>query len=814
MNKHLRIGWKVSTLDVKIASLRYRAILPMFALESYGVVNRIFKSVEQGCLTDLDVLVIVKSFTVEDVMLAQEAVALEIPVIFDLCDNIFIDEYSKWGDQTPAAVFLHIANIASAIVVTTEPLAEIVSKRIGDVTPVYIVPDGIESDVLLAQAKRRLLFVRFQGYIVGGLAQGAVAKVMQRSKQQLGMQLLVSLFHRLTKKIKSETRQYRQKRFWLKKAYRHYDSLRSVIFGVPSRLSQQESIKNTGQHNNLSLPVVQQLAKPNAQKILWFGNHGANHASFGMLDLLSIREPLETLAKEMALELVVVSNNRGKFDQHIKPFNIPTRYIEWKPDSVATHIRNADVVVIPNSLDDFSICKSSNRSVMALSYGVPVVATATPALEPLRGCITLDDFEGGLRRYLTDKTYAELHVQEGKKQINVLYGQPMIGQLWHQLLCLLIDKRAVNQQYQGVEVILVIHLPQDVDLARPLLAELHRRGVVCAVWLSLKSMKRWHQIIDAVMSFGVAWRVIPDDIDEIDAKIFPSSTNVLLSVTETNLGPHQFAHQLTKLANEAGIFTATMQHGYENVGLSYNDKIHPIQHVSFASSKVYIWGNLETLHPDVPAETRAKCVPVGCPKPAFVAQANVSEMIADDKLVVGIFENLHWHRYSDSYRDFFLAGVRHLAQMFPNIIFLIKPHNAGMWLTGHYKGEQPEASNLMVADPKQPFWASVSAPQLLGRLSAVITTPSTVAFDAARIDLPVAVVAHGLALENYAPLQLIEKLDDWCAFVKQVLDDSQKEKLKNTDREFVGSVSLAGDAAARIADDVMAHKSKMNLKNV
>ena len=163
---------------------------------------------------------------------------------------------------------------------------------------------------------------------------------------------------------------------------------------------------------------------------------------------------------------------------------------------------------------------------------------------------------------------------------------------------------------------------------------------------------------------------------------------------------------------------------------------------------------------------------------------------------------------------FFLAGVRHLAQMFPNIIFLIKPHNAGMWLTGHYKGEQPEASNLMVADPKQPFWASVSAPQLLGRLSAVITTPSTVAFDAARIELPVAVVAHGLALENYAPLQLIEKLDDWCAFVKQVLDDSQKEKLKNTDREFVGSVSLAGDAAARIADDVMAHKSKMNLKNV
>lgn len=808
MQKQLNIGWKVSTLNLALASLRYRAMLPVLALEPHGVKNKIFTNASRECLSGLDALVVVKSFTIEDCMLAQEAAALGIPIIFDLCDNIFIEEYGAGRQGSPVEVFFLIACIASAIVVTTEPLALVVRERIGNRVPVYIVPDGIESEALLAAARKRLRYARHQEYIHGWMARGAGLVRRGRELVKTGSMIAV-----LKRRIKGKTGSVAH--FLMKMAYRHYDKSRTYLTGSQPKISQSVRQKITVQYEEPTSYFGKKIAVVHSSRsILWFGNHGAGHASFGMLDLLSIREPLERLAAELPLELVVISNNRDKFNKYIRPMKIPTRYIDWDADSMAQHLRNADVVVIPNSLDPFSICKSANRSVLALSHGVPVVATATPALESLRACIILDDFEEGLRRYLTDSAYAALHVQEGKERIEALYGQQVIGQLWKQLIVESIGRNLVRAPSQEAELIVVVHLPQDIDLAKPLLAEANRRGVCCVVWTSLGAMRRWPQLAAEIKSFGVDWRVFPDELTGFVASSFPLSAYALMTMTETNLGPHRFAHRLTRLANAAGIYTSTLQHGYENVGLTYSDDIHGIQGIQFASKKIYTWGHLETLHKDIPLLTQRKCFPVGCPKPVMVAQAEIGNFVTDGQLVVGIFENLHWHRYSDEYRDHFLAGVRHLAEAFPDIVFLLKPHNAGMWLTGRYEGERPEADNLVVADPGDPQWAGISAPQLLGRMTAVITSPSTVAFDAARMGLPTAVVAQGLPLENYSPLPLIESMQDWQSFVDRVLDGNERKLLQESARDFVSRVSLSGDAVARIIEDVVSYKPRADLKNV
>jgi hypothetical protein len=813
MQKQVTIGWKVATLNFDIASLRYRAMLPQLALESHGVKNRTFATPSRSALAGLDILVIVKSFTVDDYWLAQEATRLNIPVIFDLCDNIFIERYKGSTKTVPADVFLLIAGLASAIVVTTEPLADVVRERTGAHVSVYVVPDGIENEMLLSSVQKRLKVARIQEYI--------------HRIESKGRAIAGALYRTLTEppEFRDRLRRCLNLGFWIHLAYPYLNPVRQKL---KARLSKLRSVSHSAPAfsqaqsddsviNNISRgtqPIkISEGGQPSSRKIVWFGSHGAKYADFGMLDLLLVRGPLEKLAAEMSLELIVISNHFEKYKKNIRPMAIPSRYVEWSREAVAEHLKGAHAVVIPNSLDAFSICKSANRSVLSLCHGVPVVATHTPALDPLHECITFDDFENGLRRYLTDGQYAQRHVRLGQQTVEKLYGQQAIGGQWNDLAHAVLAGYREKQSSRSPQIILAIQLPQDIELARPILKEAKVRSIQCAVWTSLEAMKRWPQISATISALGLDRRIFPEDLNGFSAEMFPVSAFALVTVTETTLNPHRFTHRLTKFANSVGLYTATMQHGYENVGLTYTDDVHDIGRVRFASRRIYTWGNFETLHPNIPKETRDKCLPVGCPKPISVTQADPAQWFTVEKPVIGVFENLHWKRYTDEYREFFLEGVQRLADAFPEVVFLIKPHNAGMWLTNRYEGEKPESDNLVIADPADLKWANVTAPQLLGHLAAVITTPSTVALDAARVELPTAIVAHKLNLENYDPLTLIRDNESWSRFVSQTLHLNAQHSLRQRSRQFAERVVLSGDAVSRILDDIISTKQTQDTKH-
>jgi hypothetical protein len=179
-------------------------------------------------------------------------------------------------------------------------------------------------------------------------------------------------------------------------------------------------------------------ALPNIQKgtgvIVWFGNHGSPWSNFGLADILLFREPLEQLARERSIVLVVVSNNRSRYEQEIEPIAVPSIYLEWTPDVLHDVFRRADVVIAPNSGDEFSLCKSSNRTVMALAAGVPVVASPTHALEPLRDCVWLGDPLTGLRRYLDGRKLKSQHLMCASRLMAMHYAAPVIGGMWKRLL--------------------------------------------------------------------------------------------------------------------------------------------------------------------------------------------------------------------------------------------------------------------------------------------------------------------------------------------------------------------------------------------
>jgi glycosyltransferase involved in cell wall biosynthesis len=352
------------TLD--LASVRYRALLPVVALSARKVRCELLPKASLERVQGASHLVVVKCFGRGDVALVREAHRLGKRVVFDLCDNIFVEGYGKESSFSPANALHEMAPYLSAIVVPTESLATIVSRQLGGSVPLHTIPDGIESEEVF----------RKQRSLVEQSSHGAHRQV------------------------------HRSARGWL-------HGLRNRFKKTPDPFE--------GIHRDCKV-------------VLWFGNHGSPWSSFGMSDILVFRDALERVAENANVVLVVVSNNKDRYEKDIKPLAIPSTYVEWRPEVLHRALERADVVIAPSALDDFSICKSTNRTVMALAAGVPVVATPTPALEALRHCVWLAEPYEGIHSYLAKSDLAKHHLRLAREEVRRLYALPVIGQQWLQAL--------------------------------------------------------------------------------------------------------------------------------------------------------------------------------------------------------------------------------------------------------------------------------------------------------------------------------------------------------------------------------------------
>lgn len=359
-------------------------------------------------------------------------------------------------------------------------------------------------------------------------------------------------------------------------------------------------------------------------------------------------------------------------------------------------------------------------------------------------------------------------------------------------------------------VLIFMHLMQDLDIVLPLIESLKQRNdlelKVCVIDELLNQSPR---ISEALKKLGVNFSKVSRL--GVLTRLEPNLTGVKAVVTasETTASPHKAAYTLTKRANRAGIFTYTLQHGFENIGLTYFDEVHTVDLIRFASQKILTWGDTNLLSSQIPSETKKLCIGVGCPKDI---NSNTKQIHLENQreFLIAIFENLHWHRYDDNYRQNFLNHLEKTALSFLNTTFLVKPHHAGLWLTNRYKGSLPSADNLVIANPKLAEWEPFTAPAIIQNADGVITTPSTVALDAARMDCPVGVVSYGLELANYAPLSQINNQEDWIYFVRKIQSPEEKIKAQNQVRQFVDKNIIAGDAIARIVDLITADISAKN----
>jgi glycosyltransferase involved in cell wall biosynthesis len=367
------VCWRLSAWDPDIASVRYRAAIPARHLADGGVRSR-FSAARYGVLEPSrpDAVVFVKTFADSDLELARRASAAEVPVLLDVCDNVFAEGYRAHSPEH----LRRMADMAAGVVTTGPALAHVLRAKLGADLPLHVVPDPVETPEDVRAAAQTVLRQR-------------LGRALRERRVDIPRALAAALWRGLVPALR--------RRF----------------------------------------PTTETTALP---QVVWFGNTGSIEPRFGIVNLADIAGELEAAAREVSFRLLVITGDRDAYRKHIEPLALETAFAPWDRLTIFGYLRASEVAIIPNSRDEFSICKSANRATLALSQGAPVVATRIPSLEPFAGSVLFDDFRGGIVKYLRDRELSAEHVSRAIELIEREYAPAVVAERWRVILNAISDE--------------------------------------------------------------------------------------------------------------------------------------------------------------------------------------------------------------------------------------------------------------------------------------------------------------------------------------------------------------------------------------
>lgn len=181
--------------------------------------------------------------------------------------------------------------------------------------------------------------------------------------------------------------------------------------------------------------------QPGRKTVVWFGMAGLRGQGTGIEALATIAGDLDAVNQDIPLQLLIVSTAHGRVARAAKTFSFPWAFRDWSLLGVHEHVTGTDVCVIPNPATDYASAKSPNRALLALSAGTPVVASASPAYAPLAGSIVIDDWQGGLRRYLANPGAVKNDLAAARAVIDREFAPAAICERWMQVLAEAVERR-------------------------------------------------------------------------------------------------------------------------------------------------------------------------------------------------------------------------------------------------------------------------------------------------------------------------------------------------------------------------------------
>lgn len=434
-----------------------------------------------------------------------------------------------------------------------------------------------------------------------------------------------------------------------------------------------------------------------------------------------------------------------------------------------------DLVLVPLGQDDGT---TRSEILSALALGVPVLAAAAPGLPNSLRDLVVRDWERMTRQYLRN---------DGRY----------------------LPSSTIATDRQGpTRLLILLDSAEEVDLFEPLVAAAVRRPRDVVITAVVTNQVVTHAPRAGIMlgRHGISWT--PVERTALVNGTIPdlSAVDAVLVGAESNIPAHRVAHALVHYAQAQDLPCYALQHGLETVGLTYFDEVHGTE-VRFDVNYMFTWFPAEATPSWLADDMRARLLPTGSLRQPVLSWPQLP-IPKDGRPVVGVFENLHWHRYDEDMRTRFVADLIATAKAHPEVIFLLKPHHTARWLIQNLPATLP--GNTVLADPRSPAWEPLTAPCLMPVLAAVITTPSTVAHDAARAARPVAVVGGNLELSGFAPLPILRESADWTAFLDSALSSDPEGKVLAPGEAFLDRHMVSGATADRIIDLISSATSGMS----
>lgn len=387
----MKLAWIAATADPNVASFRYRCLVPAWALREAGHESTIFVD-DLPEARRFDALIAVKSAGDQLDEVARRFRAQGKPVFLDLCDNIFIPGYAqRRGPELSADAVRGLAEHADGLVTPTTALERVASQHIGQNARSWVVPDAA-----LTPDAYQAMSAWLPARIANAARRGGMERLLSGSRRS--------------------------------SAGGERDS------AAPFNGSGAGNDKHDGDTFGADTDWQVDHLPEDTARVIWFGRHGSFHSEFGMGLLRPVVAELERAHRDRPIELVVISNNRMRFDALTHDVRIFTRYEEWSNERVFFELSRADLFVMPSGADPFSLCKSANRAVLALANGVPVVASYLEALEPLRDAMVLDDWRAGISGYLLDPGLASAHLALARPVLAAEYSIEAIARKWNDAL--------------------------------------------------------------------------------------------------------------------------------------------------------------------------------------------------------------------------------------------------------------------------------------------------------------------------------------------------------------------------------------------
>jgi hypothetical protein len=514
------------------------------------------------------------------------------------------------------------------------------------------------------------------------------------------------------------------------------------------------------------------------KRILWFGAGRRPSGEGGVAELLLAACDLVDLAEEVPIELEVVGRSPRATRRFLKQVPVPVTFHRYAPWRVRQRLRKADLCLLPHGGDAESLTGSPGRADLASALGVRVVAGApTSSLLP------------AMRAALAEP----IHRRDQE------YDERPVAQAWQQAVAAA-QAASTPSRIGGVvprtesklRVLLLLQQFQDIDLIVPIAeAASVQPDIEVRVAILSKIAVPASRRLQTLYRKGARiefWH----GADLLGHRIAPDrfAADVAVNASEGPGVGGRFARAFVAASRAAGTRSLTLQHGLDNGGITFGPKYPPN---AFLADLILTWGGLHRLTDAASPEVRARAVPVGCPKRVF-ARGDFTTFPHADRPFIAVFENLHWRRYNTTYREQFVSDLAATAEAAPDMSFIVKPHMGGQWFVRGGSGAQLPP-NVEIAHPAAARWRRFTADAFLAHASAVITTPSTIALDAARYGVPTALVTYGIAAGNYHPLPRLERSADWLAFVDQVRRGSSDRAALEA---FFADAVVSGDAVARI----------------